>query len=277
MAEFLREVKVFEDAADVLRQREAQWYAALLRSVHALHEGRLAEAEVLSSRFVEIGELVGDANVFHSRTTHKIILAWEAGKHDELVEGALQGCEAYPGVVGWSAAYAWCLGQAGRIDACRREFEALARRGFQRIPKRMDWAVTMAFLADVTALLGAREEAEEVFRLLQPLRGRSIVLGLCVANWGCASRYLGNLAHAMGRDADAAELFLEAIAVDDRVGARAWAARSRYEYARLAHSTGDRELSERAAPLLREAEAAAAELGLSDLSRRITHLRHEMR
>ena len=275
MAEFLWQVKLFEEAADVLRQREAQWYAALLRSVHALHEGRLAEAEVLSSHFVEIGELVGDANVFHSRMTHKIILAWETGKQEELVAGALQGCEAYPGVVGWKAAYAWSLGQAGRLDACRREFDALARRGFNRIPRRMDWAVTMAFLADVAALLGARDEATAIFRLLQPLRGRSLVLGLCVANWGCASRYLGSLAHAMGRDADAAELFLEAITVDDRVGARAWAARARYEYARLAQRSGDREFSERAARLLREAERTAKELGLSDLTRRLEDLRRE--
>ena len=275
MTEFLRQVRVFEEAAEVLRQREALWYAALLRSVHALHEGRLADAEVLSSRFAEIGELVGDANVFHSRMAHKIILAWETGKHEELVAGALRGCEAYPGVVGWSAAYAWSLGQAGRLDACRREFEALARRGFQQIPKRMDWAVTMAFLADVAALLGAEEEADTIFRLLQPLRGRSLVLGLCVANWGCASRYLGGLAHAMGRDADAAELFLEAIKVDDRVGARAWAARARYDYARLAHLSGDRELCERAAPLLREAERTAKELGLSDLARRLDDLRRE--
>ncbi len=275
MGEFLRQVKLFEEAADVLRQREAQWYAALLRSVHALHEGRLADAEVLSSRFVEIGELVGDANVFHSRMTHKIVLAWEAGNHDELVAGALEGCEAYPGVVGWKAAYAWCLGQAGRLEACRREFEVLARRGFQGIPKRMDWAVTMAFLADVTALVGSSQEAEVIFRLLEPLRGRSLVLGLCVANWGCASRYLGSLAHAMGRNADAEELFLEAITVDDRVGARAWAARDRYEFARFAHRSGGRELGEKAKPLLREAEKAAAELGLSDLMRRLSDLRRE--
>jgi DNA-binding winged helix-turn-helix (wHTH) protein/tetratricopeptide (TPR) repeat protein len=275
MAEFLRQVTVFEEAAEVLRQREALWYAALLRSVHALHEGRLADAEALSLRFAEIGELIGDANVFHCRMAHKIILGWETGKTEELITAALQGCEAYPGVVGWRAAYTWSLGQAGRLDECRREFEALARRGFQHIPRRMDWGVTMAFLADVAALLGAEKEAGAIYRLLEPLRGRSLVLGLCVANWGCASRYLGSLARTMGRDSEAAELFLEAINVDDHAGARAWAARDRYEYARLCQHSADRQVSERAASMLREAEQSSAELGLSNLALRLDGLRCE--
>ena len=275
MTEFLRQLTVFEEAAEVLRQPEALWYAALLRSVHALHEGRLAEAEALSLRFTEIGEMIGDANVFHSRMAHKIILAWETGKTEELVAVALQGCDAYPSVVGWRAAYTWSLGQAGKLNECRREFEALARRGFGNIPRRMDWGVTMAFLSDVAALLGARQDAGDIYRLLEPLRGRSLVLGLCVANWGCASRALGSLAHTMGRDAEAAELFLEAISVDDHAGARAWAARDRYEYARLCQHSADRDVSERAASMLREAEQVSAELGLSDLALRLDGLRHE--
>jgi DNA-binding winged helix-turn-helix (wHTH) protein len=275
MIEFLRQLTIFEDAAEVLRQPEALWYAALLRSVHALHEGRLADAETLSLRFAEIGEMIGDANVFHSRMAHKIILAWETGKTGDLVAMAREGCDAYPGVVGWHAAYTWTLGQAGMLRECKREFDAIARRGFQHIPRRMDWGVTMAFLSDVAALLGARQDADVIYRLLDPLRGRSLVLGLCVANWGCASRALGSLAHTMGRDVEAAELFLEAIRVDDHAGARAWAARGRYEYARLCQHSADQAVSERAASMLREAEQVSAELGLSDLARRLDSLRQE--
>jgi hypothetical protein len=272
MGEFLRQVAAFEEAAEVLRQPEALWYAALLRSVHALHEGRLADAETLSARFAEIGELVGDANVFHSRMAHKIILAWEAGEIEALVEGARQGCEAYPSMVGWRAAYAWSLSQAGRLEECRREFETLARAGFDRIPKRMDWSLTLAFLADVAALIGARKEAAILYELLQPLRGRLLVLGLCVANWGCVSRHLGLLALVMGHEADAARLLLEAIEVDDRVGARAWAARSRYEFVRMAYRSQDSELRDRASKFLKEAEEIAEELSLTDLRHRLSSL-----
>jgi tetratricopeptide (TPR) repeat protein len=275
--EFLRQVAAFEEAAEVLRQPEALWYAALLRSVHALHEGRLAEAEALSARFAEIGELVGDANAFHSRMAHKIILAWEAGQSDALIEGAFRGSESYPGMVGWRAAYAWSLCQAGRLEDARREFLVLARAGFDQIPKRMDWSLTIAFLAEVAAEIGERKEAEILYELLLPLRGRSLVLGLCVANWGCPSRHLGRLALVMGREADAAEFLLEAIEVDDRAGARPWAARSRYEFVRMAYHSQDGEVRGRAAQFLSEAERTAKELGLVDLTRRLDSLCDEPR
>jgi DNA-binding winged helix-turn-helix (wHTH) protein/tetratricopeptide (TPR) repeat protein len=275
ISEFRQQVAIFENAADKLRQPEAIWYAALLRACYSLHCGDLAEAEARSVQFERIGALVRDANVFHSRMTHRVIMSWESADYSQLVAVTSAAFEAFPAVVGWRAARAWSLMQAERLAEARREFEAVLRVGLDRIPRRMDWAVTMAFLADLTCVLRRHDTAESLLSMLAPLRGRTILLGLCVASWGCASRYLGKLAGLLGRFDEAESLLEEAIAVEDRVGARAWAARSRYELAlvlREQELNGSPGMRDRICSLRSEAGAIAASLGLNDLERRLAKL-----
>jgi hypothetical protein len=191
-----------------------------------------------------------------------------------MVDIATEACEAYPGVVGWRAARAWSLALLGEMRGCERDFGEICRVGIERIPRRMDWAVTMAFLAEVACALRARDMAEPILEALMPLRGRTILLGLCVASWGCASRYLGKLAGLLGRMDDASALLKEAVEIDDATGARAWAARSRYELAFLMRSStsihSDRK--RRLEQLRDQAASTAAELGLVDLRTRLAGL-----
>jgi hypothetical protein len=233
IAEFRREVAIFQDAAERLRQPEALWYAALLQAVEALHSGRLREGEKLSARFFSIGRLVGDANVFHSRMAQRFLIAREQAEWELLVRIASEAVEAYPRVVGWRATKAWALSEAGRLEEARHEFVSLSQQGFEDIPRRMDWSVTIALLSDVAVALEAREEGETLFRLLKPLRGRLIVVGLCVVTWGCASQYLGKLRVLSGSMAEGAALLAESAEIEDAAGAEAWAVRSRLALAGL--------------------------------------------
>jgi len=259
LAEFTRQVSVFEVAADKLRQPEAKWYSALLKAMLALHHGELDEASRLSVRFAEIGAAVRDANVFHSRTSHRVLLAWELGDRDGMITAASDGCEAYPRMFGWRAARAWAFARAGRIDQARRDVEVVSAGGVARIPRRMDWVVTMALLGEACVLIKDRERAEAVYSQLREVRGRLIVLGLCVATWGCASRYLGRIARFLG-DWQAAEALLrESVEVDRRVEARAWAAWSEFELGcvLLDAPGGSRTLRAEGRDLLAKAQRAA--------------------
>jgi DNA-binding winged helix-turn-helix (wHTH) protein len=270
LPEFNRQVGVFEDAADNLRQPEALWYAALLRAMHSLHLGHLSEADALSRRFAEVGALVKDANVFHSRNSHRVILAWELGALEEMVDAASAGCEAYPAMYGWRAARAWANARASRLPEARRDVEFLCANGVSAIPRRMDWAVTMAMLGEACVSLGDVELGRQVFELMVPLRSRMIVLGLCVATWGCASRYLGKLAWLIGNVASAESFLREAIEVEDRVMAGAWAAWSRFELSKLlVESKAGANATQESDVLLTRAREDAGRLGLRWLSRSI--------
>jgi hypothetical protein len=80
----------------------------------------------------------------------------------------------------------------------------------------------------------------------------------------------------MGREAEALQLLEEAIETDERVGARAWAARSRYEFARVACRSENRKVRSQAAQAFEEAREAAESLGLTDLKRRLGSLSAEL-
>jgi hypothetical protein len=267
--EFRREVAVFQDAADRLRQPEALWYAALLRAVDALHSGKLQEAERRSSNFFSIGRLVGDANVFHSRMAQRFLIARERGEWDLLVRIASEAADAYPGVVGWHATKAWALSEAGRLDEARREFNPLSVEGFENIPRRMDWSVTMALLSEVAVALDARAEGEALFRLMAPLKGKLIVLGLCVLTWGCGSQFLGKLRILSGRLEEGALLLAEAVAVEDAAGAKAWAARSRLALGEILTDPTFAGDGWSRAEVIRRCRATAKRLELVDIQRKL--------
>jgi DNA-binding winged helix-turn-helix (wHTH) protein len=276
LSEFQRQVRVFVDAADNLRQPEALWYAALLRAMHALHLGKLSEAEVLSARFAEIGSLVRDANVFHSRNSHRVLLAWELAALDEMIEAASEGCDGYPAMFGWRAARAWAFARAGRLRECRADVSFLKSQRVATIPRRMDWAVGIAMLGEACVRLEEVELGRELFNLLLPLRGRLMVLGLCVATWGCASRYLGKLARLIGERERAVELLREATAIDDRVGAEAWAAWSRYELAMVLSESGSSSEERReGGDMLERLRGDAGRLGLVWLSESLEQSGHQ--
>lgn len=264
--EFERQLSVFEEAAEVIRQPEAIWYSTLLKATYALHVGRISEADQLSRRFAEFGELIRDANVFHSRTTHRVLIAHEMARYDEMVGAASEGSDRYPAMYGWKAARIWALLLSDRVSEGRREFDILCRDGIASIPRRMDWTVTMAMLSESASRLRDRERCLELLKLFEPLRGRMIVLGLCVVTWGCASRFLAKLAAALGQYDQAERFFDEAIAREDEAGARVWAAWSRLELGQLLLSrpTGGLGRS-RAARLIEEARSANSALGLTGL------------
>ncbi len=235
--------------------------------------GHFDIGEEMSVRFAEIGQRVGDANIFHSRMAHRLVLAYERGRYDELVETAREATNRHPEILGWRAALAWSLSEAARLDEARSEFEFLARNEFRNIARTMDWSVAIALLSEVCVKLGDRSRATQLYELLLPLRGRFVMLGLCVMNWGCASRYLGLLA-ALLQDYDGASAhFDEAISMNAAIGARPWLAHSKYNYAECLVALMPVSGEERALRLLEDARAIASELGMKNLLRRIRLLR----
>ena len=97
-----------------------------------------------------------------------------------------------------------------------------------------------------------------------------------VACHGSASFYVGLLATVTSRWAEAADHFEAAIRAHDRLGARPFLARTRYEYARMLLSRGRPDDETRAFELLDRAHAAARTLGMAAVaggSRRCERLR----
>ena len=80
---------------------------------------------------------------------------------------------------------------------------------------------------------------------------------------GFVSRYLGLLAGTLERWADAATHFDEALAMNERMGARPWLALTERDYGRMLLTRGGEGARERARELLDRAEATYRELGMA--------------
>jgi tetratricopeptide (TPR) repeat protein len=150
----------------------------------------------------------------------------------------------------------------GRRAEAERALEDLTRDDCSTLPFDQEWLYGMSFLAETAAIVGAREVAMTVYRLLEPwatFNAADTAEGIR----GSVSRYLGLLAATMKRWCEAQRHFEEALEHNARMRTRPWLARTQTDYADLLlarNEAGDRE---RALALIEDARAIYRDLGMS--------------
>ena len=259
---FDQAIHLFGEMAQELKQPQAQWYSHLLRSTRALHCGHFEEAQGQAASFYEIGRRVGDANVYHSMMAQRLLVAGAMGDFERARSIAEEGCERYPVFIGWRAGRIWSLARLAEHEEARRELSTLTEYGLERLPRKLDWTLSMALLAEACALMEEKATGEQIYEMLLPLRGRTIVLGLCVMSWGAVERYLALLCQLLGRDDAAASWFEAAIKANSASSGEPWVTYCELEYARLLAGRGGRANEGHAAELASRARARAARLGM---------------
>jgi tetratricopeptide (TPR) repeat protein len=157
--------------------------------------------------------------------------------------------------------------ELGLTDKARALFNELAANEFMDIPRDGVWAASITFLVEVCASLGDTDRADVLYRLLSPYAGFAVVAE--VSCFGAASRYLGQLAATMRRWQEAEAHFDQALAMNARMGAKPWLARTQYHYAQMLLARCEPGDSERARMLLKEASTIAREFGMRSLEKRI--------
>jgi DNA-binding winged helix-turn-helix (wHTH) protein len=157
----------------------------------------------------------------------------------------------------------WALSwlQHGHLDAARAMLEQVLAQEREQLLLDHLRRPTLAAMAQVSARLGQRTAAEELYGLLRPDAGRQLLLQACVA-MGPVDYYLGMLAAALGRRESAREHFEGALLQCEY--ARPLLLHIRYEYARLLAG----EEPARARGMLSEVELAAGSVGMERLRAR---------
>ena len=136
--------------------------------------------------------------------------------------------------------------EVGRLDEARDIFEAIGQADFAQLPVEASTVVAYCFCARLAAALDDPGRAAQLHRLLAPYPDQIAVwaVGLGI---GCVSYYLGLLALCMGALDEALEHFAAAAAIEQRVGAPTWLARTRVGWARALltrRAPGDAEQAE---------------------------------
>jgi hypothetical protein len=162
--------------------------------------------------------------------------------------------------------------EQGRVEEGRREFERIARRGFDDLRRDAAYRLNLVFLSEVAARLGDTERAGQLHPLLLPWEETYITAGPSVFA-GCAIRYLGLLDATLGRLDDAERRLRRAILIEQRMEARPWEAYARFDLARVLAERSAGRGSVSAREEFQSALAIARDVGMQGILRKAEALR----
>lgn len=266
------EIGAIGQLAEELRQPQLAWWARVFRSLDALHEGRLAEADSLIQEHHAAWSRFQDENAFQVFAFYTSAVRAEQGRADEAIPVVEQTVERYPRVPTWRPVLAWMCSEADRPAEAKAQFEYFAGESFRNLPRDMNWHLGMAFLTEACEYLGDARRAATLYELWRPYAERYIVIGFSAAWWGSVARYLGRLATVLERFEEAERHFELALARNARIAARPWIAHTQLNYARMLLARGRRRDVRRARALARDALETARALSLRALATRAAAL-----
>ena len=273
LAGALAALDAYAALAAELRQPFFAWRAAVHRAMLALLQGRFDEAERLGQDALAVGEHLGSRTPMLTAGIQLYVLRREQGRFAEI-EPMLRGmAEQNASMPAFRAALAHFCAEAGRVDEARSELEAVARAGFATFPRDANWLSMMGELVQVVAVLGDAPRAAELYDLLAPFGEQVVVTGVGDLCEGSVARQLGVLAATVGRFDEAHRHFVRGFAIDERVGARPYFARGKYELARMLVARAAPGDAVEAVRSLDDAARLADAIGMGALAGGITTLR----
>ena len=270
-----RELEVYARLAADSRQPQHLWHVPALRAMRAIMEGRFDDAERLSAEALAGGQRAQEPLSAQFHAIQMSLIRRHQGRVEEMLPGVRELAKRYPALRAWRLALANFLVECDRLDEARTEFEHLAARDFEDVPRDAQYVAGVALVSDVCASLGDAERAAKLYEMLLPHDGYTVVAGRAAACQGPVSRFLGRLALTMSRAGDAVRHLERAVEMAERMGDRPFAADTRFHLAAALLARGAAGDRERAVELFGRTLDTAQELGMRKLVERAIALRLE--
>jgi DNA-binding SARP family transcriptional activator len=247
--------------AHELGQPAHLWLGRGAQAMHALAEGRLDEAEGVIEDALALGERVHPAAVIPVHRIQRYTLHDFRGTLEQVEPEIRELARDYPARPVFRCVVAHLHARLARDAEARRQLAALTDDEVSVLPFDQEWLFGMSLLAETAALLGDTSAASVLYRSLLPWEALNAVdVGEGIR--GAVSRYLGLLATTTARRAEGERHFEAALAMNARMGARPWLARTQEDYASMLLARDGRGDRERARELRDAALAAYRELGM---------------
>ena len=258
------------DLAQRLGQPFLRYNATFIAADRSCIAGRLEEAETLSRQALSIATEASFPDALRISGSQLFWIRYEQGRVEELVELLEKAASRHEASPLTRAALALALAETGRLERAQALFDDLAAGRFASLPTNWTWVYGTALMAELCGRLGDVDAARQLHDLLMPCRGTIVSIFNVTA--GPVNHYLGVLDATLGRHPEAESHFEAAAAMDERMGAPTWLARTHLEWARMLLARRGAGDAERARELLGQALATARELGLGAVERRAVAL-----
>jgi tetratricopeptide (TPR) repeat protein len=260
------EIEAYDHLTTRLRQPHYLWHVPLLRATQAAFACRFDAAEQLAEEGLALGRRTHHqgVTVFHPAVIANI--RFIQGRFVEMEPILRRIAEQWPSIATSRCALSYTFVELGRDEEARQELERLTASQLVNVPRDFTWVANLAFLSLAAAGLEDRRAAEMLYGLLLPYRAYCVRLTrIGIAGLGAVEHFLGLLSAARHSWAEAAKHFERAIEINQRIGAPAFVANSRYHYGRVLSALGE---TVRAKEELDRAENAATTLGFRLVLRR---------
>ncbi|HEX3835095.1 MAG TPA: AAA family ATPase [Solirubrobacteraceae bacterium] len=262
------QVAAFEAGAAELRQPVFQWNAAVWRTMLALLDGRLADADRLAAEALSAGIMPEGVTAPQYYAIQLLGIRREQGRMGELEGAAREMLATNPLRLAWRSGLATLLCDTGRHDEARELLAGMAEE-FSAVPPDGDWMITFALLADVAADLQDVEHAERLYEVLEPYRDSNVVIGHGAVCFGSVARYLGRLALTVGERDLALSHLRQAVDSSAAMRAPVHLAHARLDHATALVAGGDWSAAQ---TLIEQAAETASALDLPLVARRAESL-----
>jgi DNA-binding SARP family transcriptional activator len=261
--------------AGELRMPSQLWQVCGIHAMLALAAGRLTDADELIPRALALGERAQPTAVIPVYVVQRYTLSDFRGAIEEVEPAIRELVAEYPARRVFRCALAYLHARLARLPEAKQALGELAGDDFSALPFDQEWLFGMSLLAETAALLGDTDSAAILYRLLLPWEALNAVdQGEGIR--GSVARYLGLLATTTERWDEAELHFGDALAMNERMGARPWLAHTGHDYARMLHARNGRGDRERAQALLDGALGTYRELGMDDYAAAAAALAREV-
>jgi tetratricopeptide (TPR) repeat protein len=247
-----------EELAGLLRQPTHDWFVAVHRALMALLEGRLAEADLLSVKALEVGERAQswDARVCH--VLQMVVLRRDQGRLEEIEGQVRRVADENPTYPILHCARALMVAELGHRAEAGELLEGLVGS----LAFDEEWLLGMGFLAETAYAVGDGGSAAAIYEALRAYPDR-VAIGLPEVSTGAVARPLGLLATTLARWDEAEGHFETALDMNARIGARSWLAHTQHDYAEMLATRDAPGDAERARALSAGARSAYRQLGIA--------------
>ena len=237
----------------------SHWTVGFMDAARALVAGRLNDAEAAAARLREAARETGAPPALAESAFVRLVscirlIQGRLREHEPARSTMAQDVTNLPPTFYVVRAHA--ARERDDREAAREAFERALALGLLEMPRGPTWTHTLTWAAAICAWLDDRSTATRLLELLTPFAG--------VMTWtyGPVGRGVGLLELALGRRDEAERRLREAIALCERMDARAFLAMARLDLGALLHPSieGRR--------LLEQALTAADELGMTSLAKR---------
>jgi class 3 adenylate cyclase/tetratricopeptide (TPR) repeat protein len=259
-------LEIMAAVAEQLNQPTLRWLNTLEHATRVAIAGDTDRAEQLATEALQIGTDGGEPDAASIFGAQLLTVSFQRGQMGDLAPLVEQVAADNPGNAHTAmAVLAAAHAEGGRTDDAHRQLEELAAVGYE-LPLDMLWTTGMTMYAEAAIECRDSISAQPIFDQLAPWEDRLSYSGAAVE--GPVSHYLGGLATILGRYAEADDYFAKAAAMNERIGAKFFAARTDLKWGELLIERKGPGDTERARELLTMAHSAAVTHGYGTVERR---------